>query len=489
MKCKKCGDNISKGVDTCPNCGTVISAVASSESTKETEYQLFEDEEIALPDTDFGHNDNSDEENSANVHVNPWDERDFDKSEEGEIIKSDVYEDNNSEAHSSLEDTLDLEFQNKIKSIPPDEYEIICNGIKETFVSDADISDASLSALEYYEFSEFDIQKLIISLYEEMEDDGTIKKDDRPSWLVDNTPAPPESAISDNEEKAEPEPEHEIDIEVPLDRETLRKEKREKAEALRAWKEYEQEATHAISESEPPKSRGNVVLNSRSRVLYSDLHPLHPRKHKGKIAIVFILMVLMVLLYPTLEDLILPKETKEDRAFEVANQSLNNTMLSSNSITDIIPVKSQSSIQDSALYSNYFEYFDSSVANGIETLSTKEKDSLSIASTEVDSIVTESDDTLSLTEKDSAPIASTEVDSSVTEVKEALLSIKKDSAYVASTEVDSVVTVTDSVLTTEKDSAHVASTEVDDSLSTAKKDQETSNPDDRDSSVARGENL
>lgn len=367
MKCPNCGETILTSVDSCPSCGTSLSKKSTKRSDTNS-FQPYEEQELNLSDMDVTESNRSDEE-TASFHENPW--------EQGAPESSD----STSKENTNLEEALDSDYEKKIKSIPPDEFDIICKGIKETFLSEEDISQASLSALHFHAFSEYEIQKLIITLYEEMEDTGEIKSDKMPDWLTDNapdaliSPTPTSEIISSSESPiAESAPQAETATSTIT--KVSRKKSKKNLEELDCWNEFEEEATHsaASQREETHLFNGTIVMNGRNQILYSNLHP---KRHKGKIAMVLIIMMLFIMVYPTLDDFRSSDSKQDTNEISRTQESFRKASISPPTVHTMLSI-AKSDVQmkkaEPVDYSAYFDYFDSVETEETNTAFTEDSD-------------------------------------------------------------------------------------------------------------------
>lgn len=295
----------------------------------------------------------------------------------------------NRDKNPNIEDTLDFEYEKKINAIPTAEFNTLCQDIKETFTTGEEISEESLIALEYYKFNQFDIQKLIISLYEEAEESGEIEVDKRPDWLEDNTMT---TAFTSFEDKKGSETVSDMthaeavtpyeEIELPEEsvssakarvHEDVKIDEEDSEIAEKLWEEFEEETTH-----NPHQHNDNPSFFTSGNLLYSNLHP---RRHRGKITIILILMAILVLLLPTLENSLSTKASLENNIIVGLKEELTQSNLSMSSIIHK-PVL-RTTLPDSQLYNEYFEFFDTVATTKIHTNEELEnEDSTSIESAE-----------------------------------------------------------------------------------------------------------
>lgn len=341
MKCTKCDEKIPLSVNECPKCDTSIPDKRTVE-----DFHVLEEQELNLTDTNVSTSQKVTAESSSHVHENPWDAKENEEPE-----------------NSSLDESRDTGFNQKIEAIPSDEYDIIRKGIKETFETGEEISDATMNALKHYKFTEFDIHQLVMLLFEESDlTDESSTNREKPSWLVDSANAM-QAGITGAEMAQESEPEEKSEEELAIEKAASRKKKKAVREALSIWKEYEEEATHEHQAKTTETTSEKRKSQKRGQILYSNLHP---RRHKGKIAIIFVLMMFFILLQPTL-DAISPtdKETEENSLKKSTSEK---QPLSS----QITPPKQASDPQlkpDTwAEYNSYFDYFDSSPAQKTDSI-------------------------------------------------------------------------------------------------------------------------
>lgn len=434
MKCNKCGETILTTVSKCPNCGSSLSISDTPDKTgSEQALQPFEEQELVLSDEDFGH---TDIEDSTTVHDNPWEAKEQQSSVDE---KSGSNDQGSTEQESSLDKTRDLDYENKIKSIPADEYDIICKGIKETFVTNRDISKKCLKVLKHHKFTEFEIHKLVMSLFEEMEESGSIQKDKLPDWLLTNTVFTPEAATSGVSEKEKSvsdkstEKTTNLKITTKSRAHSTRPKKRSKEndEALDCLREFEQEATYSAANGKSVQIGHHS--HKRNPVMYSNLRP---KRRKRKVAMVLILMALLILLYPTLENIISPDVTEEKGALEGSKQRAAKNEASSDSVPEDGSVKPQTEEQNKTSdsdYSEYFDYFDSVAAEeSANTPQTKENKIATVSdnlnntfdSTGVEATTPKKDETLATT-LDSVDnrVALAETDSATPKEKDTLVTV------------------------------------------------------------------
>lgn len=166
-----------------------------------------------------------------------------------------------------------------------------CSHVEDTPVSENHRNNMDLSTTEDFRPSnthvhgddnseeeimgEIDFQKI-------PEEQGTLEKEQSSNWLRDNTQMLKEELSDENTKETAPSfKQPEISSE-------------DRKIAQECWDEFEEETTHnhIISENEKHK-------NTSNQLFYSNLHP---KTRSGKFTIILILMALLILIFPNIEN-------------------------------------------------------------------------------------------------------------------------------------------------------------------------------------------